>query len=113
MNATAIKPHSLLEMGKETVQEWMSDNAMRLSAALAYYAIFSAAPLLLIVIGIVGWAYGPEAAEGKVAGQISSVVGAQVAESVQSMAANAKDSGKGATFIGLATLLIGASGVFA
>ena len=112
MNATAIKPRSLLEMGKETFQEWTADNAMRLSAALAYYAIFSAAPLLLIVIGIVGWAYGPQAAEGKVAGQISSVVGAQVAEAVQSLAANAKDSGKGATFIGLATLLIGASGVF-
>lgn len=113
MNATAIKPRSILEMGKETVQEWMSDNAMRLSAALAYYSIFSAAPLLLIVIGIVGWAYGPEAAEGKVAGQISSVVGVQAAESLQSLAASAKDTGKGATFVGLITLLIGASTVFA
>ena len=69
-------------------------------------------PLLLIVIGIVGWAYGPAAAEGKVAGQISSVVGPQVAEALQGLAASAKDSGKGATFVGLATLLIGASGVF-
>ena len=112
MNAPALNGQTLLAMGKETYQEWSRDNAMRLSAALAYYAIFSAAPLLLIVIGIVGWAYGAEAAEGKVAGQISSVVGPQVAEAVQALAASAKDSGKGATLIGLATLLIGASGVF-
>ncbi len=112
MNAPATKASSLLEMGKETVQDWIADNAMRLSAALAYYSIFSAAPLLLVIVGIVGWVYGPEAADGKVAGQISSVVGSNVAEAIQGLAANAKDTGKGATFIGLATLLVGASGVF-
>ena len=50
------------ELLKTTVSEWQKDKAERLGAALAYYAVFSLAPLLVSVIGIVGLAFGPEAA---------------------------------------------------
>jgi len=100
---------------KETVQEWTDDDVPRLAAALAYYTVFSLAPLLIIVISAAGLFFGQEAVEGRIVGQISGLVGERGAEAVQAMVANAARPGAGliATVIGLCTLFIGATGVFA
>ena len=100
---------------KETFVEWKEDDALELGAALAYYTIFSLAPMLLVVISIVGLIYGREAVQGQIVGQIQGLVGRQGAEAVQTILANAgRNQGTGiwATVVGLVTILFGATGVF-
>ena len=57
-----MRPRDLPQLLKEAASEWIEDEAMRLSSSLAYYAIFSLAPLLVIVISIAGLVFGEEAA---------------------------------------------------
>lgn len=99
---------------KQTVTEFSKDKVPRLGAALAYYTIFSLAPLLLIVIAIAGLAFGHDAAQGRIFEQLRSVLGPTTASGIQEMVKNADTpkSGLIATIIGVITLLIGASGVF-
>lgn len=99
---------------KQTISEFGSDKAPRLGAALAYYTIFSLAPLLLIVIAISGLAFGHDAAQNKIFEQLRGVLGPAAAASVQDMVKNAAKpkSGTAATIIGIVTLIFGASGVF-
>lgn len=97
-----------------TINEWTRDNATRLAAALAYYTIFSIAPLLIIAIAVAGLVFGHEAAQGQIVMQLRDLVGQQSAEFIQSMIQNASQPTAGlvATFVGIATLLFGATGVF-
>ena len=99
---------------KQTITEFSSDKVPRLGAALAYYTIFSLAPLLLIVIAIAGLAFGHDAAQNKIFEQLKGVMGPTTASDVQEMVKNAAKpkSGSVATIIGLVTLILGASGVF-
>ncbi len=99
------------QLAKETVSKWMDVNAARLSAALAYYTVFSLAPLLVVVVGIAGLAFGRAAAEGQIAAQMRGLVRAEV---IQTALRNAGNTGTGliATAIGVLVLLFGASGVF-
>lgn len=109
-----MKFGELKEMLVQAGKEWVDDKAPRLGAALAYYTIFSLAPLLVIAIAIVGFVLGDEAARGGVANEISSIVGPQAAEAIQTMIANAgqqKGSGIFATIFSVILLLVGASGV--
>ncbi len=105
----------IIRLLKETVTEWSEDNVPLLAAALAYYTIFSLAPLLLIAIAIAGAFFGEEAARGEIFGQIQGLVGPQGATAIQTMIENAgkpKSGGALATIIGVVVLLVGASGVF-
>ena len=70
---------------KEAGSQWVSDKAPRLGAALAYYTIFSIAPLLVIVIGVAGLVFGQEVAEGQMTRQVEHLVGRQGGEAVQTM----------------------------
>jgi membrane protein len=99
---------------KEAFTDWMEDKALRLSAALAYYSVFSIAPLLVIAIGIAGMVLGEEAVRGQLGDTLKGYVGPVAAEGVQEMVKNAAKPGQGimATVIGFVTLLIGAGGVF-
>lgn len=100
---------------RETFAKWNEDNVPLLAAALAYYTMFSLAPLLIIVIAIAGAVYGEEAARGDIVQQIQGLVGRDGAEFIQSMIKNASkpESGGGiATLIGVGFLIFGASGVF-
>jgi membrane protein len=99
---------------KETASDWSDDNASRLAAALAYYSLLSLAPLLVIVIAVAGFFYGVDAARGKVAGELGAVVGGEAAQGIQSVAASARSHTGGvvSTVVGVATLFVGASGVF-
>ncbi len=99
---------------KQTWQEFNEDKVPRLGAALAYYTLFSLAPLLVIAIAIAGLVFGDEAARGQIVGTIGGLVGQQGAEAIQSMIQNASKPSTGilATIIGFVTLFLGASGVF-
>jgi len=87
---------------------------MQLSAALAYYSIFSIAPLLVIVVAIAGAVFGPDAVRGQLDMQLRGMMGRVGAEAIQSMVQSAYQPGKGiwAVVIGGVALLLGASGVF-
>jgi len=105
---------SIVKVLRETFSEWIDDGAFRLSAALAYYSIFSLAPLLVIVGSIAGTVFGEEAARGQLEGQIAGLVGKQGAEAIQSMVksvSNPRDN-LFAGIVGWFVLLIGAGGVF-
>ncbi|MBW4537705.1 MAG: YihY/virulence factor BrkB family protein [Myxacorys chilensis ATA2-1-KO14] len=100
---------------KDTVQEWNEDNVPMLAAALAYYTVFSLAPLLLIAIAIAGAFLGEEAARGEVVTQLQGIVGKPAADAISALIDNANKPNSGgtiATIISVAILLFGASGVF-
>ena len=99
---------------KGTFSQWSEDKALRLSAALAYYSVFSIAPLLIIAMGVAGLVFGQQAVQGELENQLKEYVGPQAAEGVQSMVQSAAKPTQGwvATVLGFAMLLLGASGVF-
>lgn len=108
-------PKPIFELLKETFKEWREDKASRHGAALAYYAVFSIGPLLIIVISIAGFVFGKEAVEGELVGRIEGLVGTAGAEAIQTMVKSASEPGAGilATLIGIVTLSLSASGLFA
>ncbi len=114
MDFSAITGNRVFKLLKATALDWMEDGALRLSAALAYYSIFSIAPLLIIAISVAGLVLGEEAVRGQLGETLKSYVGAQAAEGVQSMvqSASKKTDGWMGAVIGFATLMLGASGVF-
>jgi membrane protein len=100
---------------RSTIAEWNNDNVPLLAAALAYYTVFSLAPLLLIAIVVAGAVFGEDAARGEIIGQIQGLVGRDGAEAIQTMLQNTQKPNSGgnlATLFGIATLLLGASSVF-
>ena len=102
-----------LKLMKKSFSEWSDDNAMRLSAALSYYSVFSIAPLLLIAIGIAGWVLGPKADTGQIAAPLGQLVGWEAADAIQSLVKSAAETLSGAdSLVGFVTLFIGASTVF-
>jgi membrane protein len=99
---------------KLTYQGWKEDNASRLAAALAYYTIFSLAPMLVIAMAVAGLIWEQEAVQGAVMNQIGGLVGSQGSEFVADLLEGASNPREGiaATIIGVITLLLGALGVF-
>ncbi len=98
----------------ETLNQFMSDRATKLSASLSYYTIFSLPPLLIIIIYLAGIFFGAEAVRGEIFGQINELVGNEAAMQIQEIIKNIKlsnNSGFAAT-IGIITLLLGATGMF-
>jgi len=114
MDLKALIPPQPWTLLKEAANEWMEDNALRLSAALAYYSIFSIAPLLVIAISIAGWVLGPEAVSGQLQQELAKTVGTEGAGAIQSMVQSASKPSSSiiAGVVGFVTLIIGATGVF-
>ena len=114
MNLKSLTGNRAVRLLKSSFDEWMEDKALRLSAALAYYSIFSIAPLLVIAISVADLVLGAEAVRGHLDEQLKGYVGAKAAESVQSMvqSTSKRSSGWIGTVVGFATLMLGASGVF-
>ena len=102
------------KMLKETVLAFINDEALSRGAAIAFYTVTSIAPVLLIVIAVAGLAFGREAAQNAIIGQLSGLMGQQTAEVIQTAVASAasKSSGLLATIVGIVVLLVTASGVF-
>src|SRR3954452_19583478 len=80
---------SLWEVLKTSFKEWSDDRASTLAAAVAYYAIFSIGPLLIICIALVGVLYGQKAASGQIQPQLAQLFGQQAANFLQGMVAKA------------------------
>ena len=106
---------SIWRLARESVSGWVEDKVSRHAAALAFYTIFSLAPLVVIAVAMVGLVFGEDAAEGRLVGEIGALVGPDSAQAIQSMVAEARQPSDGvlATVVGVVVLVIGATTVFA
>jgi len=97
----------------ETVDHWQADKAPRLGAALAYYAAFSLAPLLVLIVAITSFVYRGDGLES-IQYQIANMAGTNAAEAIVAMIRGVKSTGGGiiATVLSILTLLLGATGMF-
>src|SRR5262249_53052723 len=95
--------------------DWQRDNAPRMGAALAYFTLFSLAPLLLVAIALAGFVFGREAAQGQIVGELQGLLGDTGARAVEEIVERSRrpEAGLFATATALLTLFLGASGVFA
>jgi membrane protein len=102
------------ELLKDTFAAFSEDNAMKMSAALAYYTIFSLAPLLLIIIWLTGFFFGEQAINGQIFGKLDEFVGEEAAMLIQEFIKGVSLAGKSglAIIIGVGTLIVGATKVF-
>ena len=100
---------------KAALKEWWAKDPFKESAVIAYYAIFSLPGLLVVIVTIAGYFFGADAVNSRLATQISSSLGADTAKQIQDMIAAASQSKNSvwATIIGVITILVGATGVFA
>jgi membrane protein len=100
-------------MLKSTVNNWLSDQASSISAALAFYSAFSIAPLLVIAVAVIGWIVGAQSADSFVGQQLKLLFGESTANVVlQAMHSAQKTQGIWATIVSVVTLIIGATTVF-
>ncbi len=99
---------------RDTYTEWSNDNASQLGAALAFYTIFSLAPILIIIVAIVGFFLGKESVHTYILGELSKFVGQQNAEYVMNTINSSYQAGSGlnATIVAIILILIGATTVF-
>jgi membrane protein len=99
---------------KRAAIKWNADDCLTLGAALAYYTVFSLAPVLVIAIAVAGSVFGQEAAQGEIVSQIRGLVGEEGASAIQSLieSAGRQDAGGRATLIGLLVLLFGSTSAF-
>lgn len=111
-----MKLKNFIFLSKETFRKWGEHKDSRMAAALAYYTVFSLAPLLILVIAIAGSVLGEEAARGQIVGQLHQLIGAQGAEVIETVIAGAGKPEKSvsiiASIISLGVLIFGATGVF-
>ena len=110
-----IGPKELLHLVKDAGINWNSDGAASKGAAIAFYTIFSIAPLLIITMAIAGFFLGADAAQGQVYAQARSLLGEDGAIALQGLVRSASRPADGilATILGLSFMIFGASGVFA
>jgi membrane protein len=100
---------------RAAVSSWIDDRASSRGAALAYYTLFSIAPLVLILVSIAGLLFGEEAARGEIIDQLRSLMGEQGAQAVQDLLASINKPAQSvfSAVVGFVVLLIGATTVFA
>jgi membrane protein len=103
-----------VSMCTKAVYAWLDDRAPTMGAAIAFYMVFSLAPMLVIVIAVAGFVFGQEAAEGALFGELAKLVGPDSAGAVQAMLRSASSTRSGiiATVAGIGTLIATATAVF-
>ena len=111
MHSTA---QAIWTLVKRVSNSWIDDYVPSMGAALAYYTMFSLAPLLLIVISVAGLVFGQDAARGEIEAELRSLMGETGAKAVQELLASVRKPAEGvaATALGLLLLLVGATSVF-
>lgn len=112
MKATLLQ--QAWSLTRDAVAAWIEDFAPSMGAALAYYTIFSLAPMLIIVIAIAGFFFGQDAAQGAIVVQLRDLMGDTGASAVEGLLKSASEPGQGiiAATLGILTLMIGATAVF-
>lgn len=110
-----LKSLPLLSLSRDAAVAWLDDRAPSHGAALAYYTLFSLAPLLLIVVSVAGLVFGAEAARGEIFDQLSGLMGPTSAAAIQQLLAsvNWPAGSVMGTLIGIGIMIIGATTVFA
>jgi membrane protein len=101
---------------KQAAWDWFDDQAPTLGAAVAYYTVFSLAPLFIIAVAIAGLVFGREAAQGQIFEQLRAMIGETSAAAMEDVVESANSqprTGVFATIVGFVALIVGASGVFA
>ena len=99
---------------KDTGAGFIDDNALSRGASIAYYTLFSIAPVLLIIVAIAGLVFGHDAAQGAIVGQLSGLMGEPTAKALEEMikSADKHDAGMWAALVGVVVLIVTATGVF-
>lgn len=115
MSVRDLSARSLWSLLKTAVSAWIDDYAPSMGAALAYYTMFSIAPLLLIVISVAGLIFGVDAARGEISAQLQGLIGQEAATMIEGLVERAGQPAQGAlsTLIGFVLLVVGATTVFA
>ena len=115
MANTHFPINAWLGLFKQVANAWLDDYVPSMGAALAYYTLFSLAPLLLIVVSVAGLVFGEEAARGEIQAQLKDLMGDVGADAVQGLLTSVREPAEGwtATAVGLVLLFVGATTVFA
>ena len=116
-SAQQIPPNKLKagwELLELTFSEWTNDDAFELSAALAFYTIFSIAPVLLIAVGVASFFLAPGTATDRIVGEMQNMIGVQGANAVRQVIESSRGFGNGvwAVSVGIVALITGATAVF-
>lgn len=110
----SLDTHQWLALGRRAVQGWIDDSAPSMGAALAFYALLSLAPMLLVALGVAGFFFDRNEAQNALVAQVALILGENAALGIETLldAAGAR-AGGGAAIIGLVTMFLGATTVFA
>ena len=110
-----MKPRSVRKLVKAAIVNWFEDDAFKHAAAISYYALFSLAPLLLIVLALVGAVWGADKTRTEVVAQFEDLMGKDGAQLVATLIEQSDQSAEGtlATILGIGIIVVGASGTFA
>lgn len=110
-----MKPRAAFSLLKDSVEAWQADYASSMGASIAFYTVFSIAPLLIIVIAVAGFIWGQDAVHGSIMRELSGLVGEEAAEGVQALLRGARNPTHGiiSTIVSVAVLMFGATRVFA
>lgn len=110
-----MQPRKILRIFKTAAQRWLERDAFEHAGALAFCTLFSLAPLVIIVVAVVGIVFGPDAASGQISSAISDLVGAKAAAAVQEAVRRSRpeEAGLLPTILGIGALVFGATTVFA
>src|SRR5438876_6103207 len=106
---------SLYALLRAAIREWNADKVPRLGAALAYYSVFSLAPLLLIALAVAGFVFGEQAARGQLHTQLEQTFGDNGARAIQALLEHVDKPGSGsltAAVLSFGVVILGASGAF-
>lgn len=114
MNASPMDFRTLFKLCRQAVEAWMADYAPSMGAAIAYYTVFSIAPLLLIVISLGGMIFGREVVQGEILNELTSLIGKNGAVAIQGLLESASSPERGlvTTLVSLGALVVGATTVF-
>jgi membrane protein len=109
-----MRAPAILPMLGTAMKAWWDDNAMRLGASLAYYTLFSIAPVLLVSTAMAGMVFGAEAVRGEIVGQLDQLIGREGALAVQGLleGASQRPAGVLATVLGGIMFVVAATGAF-
>ena len=111
---SAARSQQIWDVARRSVTAWMDHNASSLGAALAYYTLFSIAPILVIAVAVAGYVFGSQVAETEVLGQMQALIGDAGATALRGLLTSAQQSeARGlAAIVSVVTLLVGATSVF-
>ncbi|CAD6532754.1 YihY/virulence factor BrkB family protein [Paraburkholderia sabiae] len=111
---TTHRKMSALGAAKETINRFSNHRCAMMGSSIAFYCAFSLAPTLLIVLAVLGWFFGQDAAQGRLFGQVKDIVGSEAASAMQAIVENAHRSGGSgfAALMSVVLLAVGASATF-